>query len=65
MSDIVGIKIAGTVIFIVSVLIWLITITAVFETRIQDLEEGNFDIKYIPFIDQYFRMNLRNYYIFL
>ena len=52
MSDIVGIKVAGTVIFIVSVLIWLITITAVFETKLQDLE-GNFDIEYIPFIDQY------------
>ena len=52
MSDIVGIKVAGTVIFIVSVLIWLITITAVFETKLQDLE-GNLEIEYIPFIDQY------------
>ena len=51
MSDIVGIKVAGTVIFSVSVLIWLITITAVFETKLQDLE-GNSDIEYIPFIDR-------------
>ena len=62
MSDIVGIKVAGTVIFIVSVLIWLITITAVFETRIQDLE-SNFDIKYISHLQ--INTGSQNYFIFL
>ena len=62
MSDIVGIKVAGTVIFIVSVLIWLITITAIFETRLQDLE-GNFDIKYIPFIDPILDLKITIYFL--
>ena len=45
-----GAKGVGLLLFIVSVVIWLITITAVFQIKLNETS-GNIRITYIPFID--------------
>ena len=45
------VKNVGLLVFVISVLVWLITITAVFQVKISDTA-GDIGITFIPFIDQ-------------